>query len=314
MFQTTHPEQGLRRTVKPWNGYYHWNIISYPMKNVYLLSKMAHEEGCEGMQSYSAWDLSYDRIHVAQADYAWSFENAGDIDDVTRSYAKARFGAQAEKAERALKLFDKIMRQTPKADLWGDKQVPSNYTIMMSTLAYYFYSYVRAGKPYPRSFPGEAMATMLEARETYESTILSIAAMAREAEGLWREIALDARADTKMARRYAWEAAHAKTLAEDYLALFELYDLYGGGCVCACSAKKMAAIAGERKLARLALMDEFERTKEEFLAASHMRNHSIFMQFFADLEAYLVRTPEDEITLNFVDFAPIASAQFMKLR
>ncbi len=314
MFQTTHPEQGLRRTVKPWNGYYHWNIVSYPMKNVYLLGKMAHEEGCEGMQSYSAWDLSYDRIHVAQADYAWCFENAGDIDEVTRSYAKARFGAQAEKAERALKLFDKIMRQTPRADLWGDKQVPSNYTIMMSTLAYYFYSYVRAGKPYPRSFPGEAMAAMLPERESYESAILAIAAMARQAEGLWREIALDARVDTKMARRYAWEAAHAKTLAEDFLALFMLYDLYGGGHVCVSRAKKMAAIAGERKLARLTLMDEFERTKEEFLAASHMRNHSIYMQFFADLEAYLARTPANEITLDFTDFSPIASAQFMKLR
>ena len=103
-------------------------------------------------------------------------------------------------------------------------------------------------------------------------------------------------------------------LAEDYLALFTLYDLNGSGKLCACRAKKMAAIAGERKLARLALMDEFERTKEEFLAASHMRNHSIFMQFFADLEAYLTRTPAEEIRLDFTDFSGFASEQFMKLR
>jgi len=27
MFQTTHPELGFRRIVKPWNGYYHWKIL-----------------------------------------------------------------------------------------------------------------------------------------------------------------------------------------------------------------------------------------------------------------------------------------------
>ena len=314
MFQTTHPEQGLRRTVKPWNGYYHWNIISYPLKNIYLLGKMAHEEGCEGMQSYSAWDKSYDRSHVAQADYAWSFENTGSVADVTRSYAKARFGAQAERAERALKLLDFTMQTLPGTDPCGGQKAPSNYTIMMSMLAYYFYSYVRDGKPYPRSFPGEAMAAMLPSRELYESAIQAIAAAARESEALWREIAGDARVNMELARRYAWEAAHAKVLAEDYLALFTLYDLNGSGKLCACRAKKMAAIAGERKLARLALMDEFERTKEDFLAASHMRNHSIFMQFFADLEAYLTRTPAEEIRLDFTDFSGIASEQFMKLR
>ena len=312
MFQTTHPEQGLRRTVKPWNGYYHWNIISYPLKNIYLLGKMAHEEGVEGMQSYSAWDESYDRSHVAQADYAWCFEKTGTPADVTKSYAKARFGAQYDKALLGLQLQDKMMRTLPKgADNGG---APANYTLLMSQLCYYFYSYVRDGKPYPRSFPGEAMTLILANREAYETSILAINAMAQEAECIWNQVAQDARVDVRIARRYAWEAAHIKTLTGDFLALLKIYDIYGDGKVCAKRAAKMACIAGERKLARLALMDAFERTKEDFLAPSHLRNHSIYMQFFADLEAYLNNTSPEDIKLDFADFSNIASEAFWKLR
>ncbi len=308
MFQSTRPEQGLRRTVKPWNGYYHWNMISYPLKNVYLLAKMAHEEGCEGLQSYSAWDESYDRVHVAQADYAWCFENCGLPDDVTRSYARARFGAQYEPALRALGLQDAMLSTA------GPEDLPSNYNILMGTLSYYFYSYVREGVPYPRSFPGEPMSKLLGAREFYEKALLSLNAMAREAGALWEEIAQDERVDTRMARRYAWDARHIEVLTGDFLALLRMYDLYGTGSVCACRAAKMADIALERKLSRLRLMSAFERTKEDFLAASHLRNHSIYMQFFADLEAYLRRTPAQDITLDFTDFSPLESEAFKKLR
>ena len=117
-----------------------------------------------------------------------------------------------------------------------------------------------------------------------------------------------------LARRYAWEAAHYYTVAEDFLALFDLEKLYGNGSLCCGKASAMARIAASRKNARLVLMDRFERTKEEFLFASHLRNHSIYMQFFADLEAYLPNTPAEDITLDFTDFSAIGSEQFFKLR
>jgi hypothetical protein len=136
--------------------------------------------------------------------------------------------------------------------------------------------------------------------------------MAIEDERLWREIALDARTDSPLARRYAWEAAHIKVLTADYLAILKIHDLYEKGP--ARNAGKMADLALERKLARLALMDEFERTKEEFLAPSHLRNHSIYMQFFADLEGYLRTADPEEIRLDFADFGSFASEAFKKLR
>ncbi len=309
-FQTTRPEQGLRRTVKPWNGYYHWNIVSYPLKNVFLLGEMAHREAVEGMQSYSAWDESFDRVHMAQSVAAWCFENFGSPDAVTEAYAKARFGPQADKALRALRLQDRMLDTEPRADESG---LPSNYTVLMHVLCYYFYSYVRAGKPYPRSFPGEAVRTLFENREGYEGVLRDLNAMAAEAEGLWREIALDCRADVRMARRYAWEAAHVKVLTADYLAILRICDLCSG-TVTASAAKEAAGIAEERRLARLELMEELERTKEEFLAPSHLRNHSIYMQFFADLEGYLSDTAPSEIRLDPADFSPFASEAFRRLR
>ena len=157
------------------------------------------------------------------------------------------------------------------------------------------------------------MATILDAREAYEGAMLAINSMAVEDERMWREIASDARADTRMARRYACEAAHVKVLTGDFLALLKIYDIYNSG-IGTSSVEAMADTARERKLARLALMDEFERTKEEFLAPSHLRNHSIYMQFFADMENYLRDTDPGEIRIDFRDFSSFSSEAFKKLR
>ncbi len=214
------------------------------------------------------------------------------------------------KALRALRLQDTMLDTEPRADESG---LPSNYTILMHVLCYYFYSYVHAGKPYPRSFPGEAVQTLFDNREEYEGVLRDLNAMAEEAEELWREIARDCRVDVRMARRYAWEAAHVKVLTADYLAILRICGLCSG-TVPASAAKEAAGIAQERKLARLELMEELERTKEEFLAPSHLRNHSIYMQFFADLEGYLSDTDPSEIRIDPADFGPIASEAFRRLR
>jgi len=312
MFQSTKPEQGLRRTVKPWNGYYHWNVISHPLKNVYLLAKMAREEGCEGMQSYSAWDESYDRTHVVQAEYAWNFEAAGSVREVSDKYVRARFGAEYDLAKRATGLFDAIMSTQRIKDANGEA-VLSNHSLMMNTLAYYFYSYVRENKPYPRNFPGEPMTLLLDKREEYEPRMLSIAAMAHQAEELWNEVAANPAVDVRMAHRFAWEAAHYACLAEDYLALLTMHDLASSG-LCPDSVSRIRTLARTRRDARLSLMTRFERTKEPFLRAGHMRNHTIFMQFFADLDGYLTATPVGDVRLDFTDLSNIATPVFWKLR
>jgi len=231
MFQTTHPELGFRRTVKPWNGYYHWTVLTNPLRNIYLLAKMGTEEGVEGMQSYSAWDESYDRNHICQADYSWNFKGAGSISAVTDRYVNRNFGAQYEKARRAFELIDLITeaRNEKKED---GSPVLSKYGILLSTLSYYFYSYVRTGKPYPRIFPGEALSIINSDRENYLREINEIAAMAKEASALLDEVAADPRCNTRMAKRFGYEVENYHCLAEDYLALVKMMDIANETAMC----------------------------------------------------------------------------------
>lgn len=315
MYQTTRPDLGLRRTVKPWNGYYHWTVLTNPLRNIYLLAKMGVEEGVEGMQSYSSWDESYDRNHVCQADYSWNFKGAGSIAHVTDRYVARNFGAQYAKARRAFELIDLITEQRNEKKEDGSP-VLSKYSILLSTLSYYFYSYVHADKPYPRIFPGEAISIINSDRVNYLREINEIASMAKEASSLLSEVAANPRCNIKMAKRFLYEVENYLCLAEDYLALFNMMDLADEchGSYCDSVIQKIKDLAMERKLARLALMARMEETKEEFLYASHMRNHSIFMQFFADLEGYLANTKPEDIKLDFFDMRYLESEAFKKLR
>lgn len=310
-FDTTQPEQGLRRTVKPWNGYYHWNNVFHPIRNNYMLAKMAHEEGVEGLQSYSAWDRSFDRVHNAQADFSWNFEGTGDSQDASDAYVMSHFPGKAAAARRAFTLLDACTGTNRKKE--GDVIKDfGGYELTMSRLSYYFYSYVRAGKPYPRSFPGEAVEWLLEQEWESRIQLAGLAAMGAEARRLFLEVAEDDNCDTRMALRYAWEANHSRTMAEDFLALLDMHDLYQKDKIANIPA--IRELAKERMNARLDLMKELQDNKEDFLWPSHLRNHSIYMQFFKDLDEYLEKTPAEDVELNFADFSNVASDQFWKLR
>jgi hypothetical protein len=314
MFQTTRPDLGFRRTVKPWNGYYHWTVLTNPLRNIYLLAKMGIKEGVEGMQSYSAWDESYDRNHNCQAEYAWNYNGTGTIDCMTDRYVKRNFGTQYDKARRVFELIDLITeaRNDKKED--GTPML-SKYNILLHTLSYYFYSYVRTGKPYPRIFPGEALNTINSDRENYLREINEIASMAKEASELLNEVAADPRCNTRLAKRFGYEVENYLCLAEDYLTLCKMIDIADvDNCCFEYKIEKIKTMALQRKLARLVLMTKFEETKEKFLLASHMRNHTIFMQFFADLEGYLANTKPEDIKLDFFDMRYLESEAFKKLR
>ncbi|NMA95037.1 MAG: family 20 glycosylhydrolase [Clostridiales bacterium] len=316
MFDTTRPDLGFRRTVKPWNGYYHWTILTNPLKNIYLLADMGIKEGVEGMQSYSAWDESYDRNHRCQADFAWNFDGAGDIKSVTKRYVRRNFPSKYDEALRAFELIDLIteVRNEKKED---GKPIPSKYSILLHTLSYYFYSYVREGKPYPRIFPGEALSIIYTDRESYLREINEIAAMAREATDLLSIVASDPRCNKRLAERFLYEVENYNCLARDYIALIQMMDIsqcHHDNCYDIQVIEKIKYMAKERKLARLQLMARLEDTKEEFLLAGHMRNHTIFMQFFADLEGYLSHTKPESIELDFFDMRYIESEAFRKLR
>lgn len=315
MFQTTHPELGLRRTVKPWNGYYHWNIPTSPLKNIYLLAKMGNEEGCEGMLSYSAQDESFDRNNVTQANYAWNYEGTGDVDEADDAYILANFGNEYVKAKRAFSLYSQATAHSDKKYEDGTPVV-SNGGALQSVAAYYYYSYVCEGKPYPRHYPGETVVTMLANKEEYIKVFTEISVIAREAELLFTELAGNANVAFKKAERFAYDSANYVAWAEDMLALLEMVKLNERFMECDREdcLTNICTLAVKRKNARLSLMARLEKIKEKYLLASHMRNQTIPMQYFADLEGYLTNTDLEDIKLDFTDNTHFASEAFMKLR
>ncbi len=309
---TTHPEIGVRSTVKPWNSYYHWNLTKDAVENVHFMSRIAHKENCQGVQSYASWDRTCDINHRAIAEYSWNFEETGAPVDFRKRYASFLFPNESEKAERAFTIYADMVEGRV---TWPSDEHP-DFTIgdlIRYKLAYYMYSYVAKEMEYPRNFPGEAMVDLLAHRKYVEPELVKTSVKLNEAYEIFNELRNDPTGDTELARRYAAELRNYRDMVDDYLALYKIHDLVSDGTESDAQAK-VAAIAKERRLERYALMAEMEDFKEEYLHASHLRNQSIFMQFFADLENYAANTPAEDFKLDVCDMRAFGSKAFYNLR
>jgi len=313
-FQTVYPELGIRATVKPWNSYYHWNVTLDSSINIYYLLEIAHNDNAEGLQSYSAWDKTCDKNHVCMADYAWNFLGTGSIEEFNDRYAYREFGSRYDEARHAIALMDKVMEElntNPDAD---EEDSIGNGRITQNTLSYYFYSYVHQGKCYPRNYPGEAVSILLADREKFEAHLTEISELGNEAIDIFESLAQDTSCNTELARRFACELRNHVAIAEDFLALLDIHDIMEEGERNAVVSGTIAEIAKERKEKRLSLMLEMESFKEDFLIPSHLRNQSIYMQMFADIEAYVNTTAPAELNLDVTDMRDIGSKVYYKLR
>ncbi len=318
MFDTMHPELGFRSTVKPWNSYYHWDMIFDAVPNTQILTELADKEkSAEGLQSYSAWDKSCDKNHVSMADYSWNFKGTGAVEQFNDRYTAREFYARYDDARRAVEIMDRITEEGLAFDKFGQfimgGKTLSNVALLRS-LSYYRYSYVNTGKPYPRNFPGEPFELVLSEREIYEKQLSEIARLATEALGIFESISQDTRCNTQLARRFACEVNNYLCIAEDYLALLKIHDMVNACEKSDAICRKVADVASARKNARLSLMLRIETVKEHFLLPSHLRNQSIFMQLFADIESYANTAEPTEFNLDVRDLRPIASEVFYKLR
>ena len=306
-------ELGLRSFFCPWNGYYIWSFLMNPMRNNQIMAEMNHNAKVgEGVYQYAMWDLSYDRIHDCFADYGWNYVGAGSVDDVTERYVNRHFAPLAKKIRRAFKLVDLCTesRTTIKDEENPVQSVVSPQGTIQSVLSYYTYCYYRSPDhgAYPRHFPGEALAKVLALREAYERVIYAIASMAKEAAALFMEAAKTPGCNAAMARRMAYECHNYQVLTEDWIAFLEIYDLTRSG-----DQKAIAPIARERQAARLELMSECEQVKEDWVCkAATMRNHSIFMQSFADIAAYVENTEDPKVDL--FDIRPLMSKENFMIR
>jgi len=300
----------LKSIVKPMNGYYHWNLLRPAAVNSHILAEVASKaDDCTGYVSYSGWAKPFDRTNSAQAAFAWGFEQAGSPEKQLQNYCRRIFGNSAEDCVRAFRLLDLCNREGGESYEDGTKVLDSR-TLTERTLAYYLFSYIAKDKPYPRNFPGESMQTVLSRRDEYERLMRLVSSAAKEASALFGAAAADPTADRAFALRYALEADNFSLLCDDWLALLETHDILSDGCDDA--AGRIAALAKKRKNARLGHIERSEEIEEHYLHSSHLRNQSVFMQLFADIEAYA--SSGDVSSLDMLDLRNIASAQLNNLR
>ena len=305
---TTFPELGIRSTIKPWNSYYHWNLARDVVDNIFLLTRIANrDKNTEGLMSYAAWDRICDINHVAMADYSWSFEKIGTSDDFRALYATRKFPKQKALAKRAFMLYKELTSQAPDANATPTPEMPyvANHTFIKTVLSYYTYCYYHYGRDYPQNFPGVAVATVMRHREILEPKLHELSSLADKTYRAFRRLQDDLSGDFRLARRYAAEARNNREIVDDYIALLEIDEIVKSGDPNA--ARKVERIAAARKASRLALLTEMEDFKEEYLHASHLRNQSIYMQVFADIEAYARTAPAGEFSLDVCDLRGIAS-------
>ena len=180
-------------------------------------------------------------------------------------------------------------------------------------MEYYFFSYIQAGKPYPRNFPGEGVQMFLSNYDEATALMDSVHQWAVKARAIFLKALDTDGCDKYFAARYAWEADNIVTLCEDYEALLYMHKLNTAG-LGPSTAAEIRELAAQRKNTRLKLMERAEEIKESYLFSSHLRNQSIFMQIFADIEAYMTVTPLDEIKLDLTDLTEIGSAEYKNLR
>lgn len=300
------PELGLRSVVTPMTGYYHWTILSHPLRNIQMLAEVGHREKAEGIDAYSSWDKSYDRAYDAVAEYGWDYEKAGTPENITRRYCLRNFPSMADACERALRMMELITQVRIKNVEDPDSAVVSNFFVMRHLLSYYDFSYVAADKPYPRNFPAEPLELLLDRRRIYDRVLLENAAMAKQAMEIFTAAAETPGCDRELAKRYAYECHNYMCAAEDYMALLRMYDLSLED-----ADQKIAQLAHARHEARLALMADCEQAKELYIReALTMRNHSIYLQMFADIEAAARQNKK----LDMLNLQDIFSDRFWSLR
>ena len=307
-FQSLEPDSGLRGVAYPWTSYHNWSAVYHPLRNIQMLAEMNQRDGGEGLIAYSNWDRSCDRNYDATSDYAWNFGGSGSVEDVTDRYVRRHFGARFQQARRAYHLMDLITEERVMDVNDPDRRIISHFELLLYKLSYYNYTYVRAGQPHPRNFPGEAVSYLLSMRQDTERELYSISSMAREARAILLELAGDADCDQKLALRLAYECENYRNIVDDFLALLQMHDLTQTG-----DHPAIAALARQRQKARLDQLAFCEQVKETYIVKSlTMRNISVSMQYFCDIADYIEATPEPK--LDMTDLMPIMSQRSMRLR
>ena len=307
---TTYPELNIRSTLKHWNGFYHATLPETSVNNVIYMSNIAIRDNAEGVQSYASTDDVHDINNVAIASYSWNFNGTGSRDDYYESYAYANFPHQFELAKRAFGHYAEMTKQGNNKFREHDKTL-GNYNVL-DYVQYKTYNIYDPDVPrYPRRYPGIALERMLTQKDYYISRLHEVRKYANDAYEAMSKLT-DPRDNYLVAKRYATAARLYRDLADDMLALHTINDLIESDDKN--KRVKIMKLCEKRKLNRIDAMAIQESFTEDFILAPNLQNQSVYMQFFADLEAYARSCTNETFALDLHDTDDVTSEQYMIFR
>ncbi len=129
---------------------------------------------------------------------------------------------------------------------------------------------------------------------------------------IFAAIAEDPACDMDMARRYAVDAERFLCLADDFLALLDMYEMNRKPTES--NIEMIRETAAQRAEANKLLAFDIETVKDHYVLPSQLRNVSVYMQTFEDIRDYIDRTPVKDIRLDFENLMPILSARSLSIR
>lgn len=147
MFYGRELNSSFRSVIMPMTGYYHWLTPMERNDNIRGGAKRAVKHGFEGLCAYSSLEYCFDRPYRYLASVAW---NKGQIEDQKAfydSYAYALCPEAPELTGRAIEILGALSEDDRRENPIGK-------------LGYYWTSYKRSGKPYPRCWFEELKANI----------------------------------------------------------------------------------------------------------------------------------------------------------
>ncbi len=116
-FDTTMPELGFRRWVVPMTGYYYQMSYRGHLDNIFLATRLGHEEDAEGVESYGVFDPAFHRHFAAQSEWSWNHDGGGEIEDFLKKYARSLFGDNWQEGLEGLRIFGSLVDSPPTSGL-----------------------------------------------------------------------------------------------------------------------------------------------------------------------------------------------------
>lgn len=206
MFYGRELNNSFRSVIMPMTGYYHWLSPMERNDNIRGAARRAVKHGFEGLCAYSALEYCFDRPYNYLASVAWNKDQIDDQQAFYDSYAYALCPDAPELTRRAMEII-------------GELSVDDRRENPIGKLGYYWTSYKRASKPYPRCWFAELKENIDKAPDLYLPFLTNAQEKAAEALALLEKAPIK---EETVKKALMASASHYLIHAECYEILYSL--------------------------------------------------------------------------------------------